>query len=246
MSAARNLAALRAELEHRFGSAILPAPGSDRAVEPCGFRVGLRAVDRLLPHGISRPALSLWSGPATSGRTAALRLLVTQAVADGAFVALVDATRTLDAADWCVGASAGLWVARPPDPGHTSEGSWVAEHLLRTGVFGLVVLDGGPPPAPVDAHRLRSLAREVGAAIVVSTDEGAAGWRADVHVEFRRVPGAGPGLQVGGRFRRRAVVCIPKSHARAGDGAIEIVHEPRNVLQSGSAAPDRRRQQRGE
>ncbi|HVH11598.1 MAG TPA: hypothetical protein VM759_01030, partial [Longimicrobium sp.] len=202
MSAAVDLKLLRADLERRFGEAIVPVPGQAPSRERPGFRTGVAALDALVPGGVPRRALTLWTGEATSGRTAALRVLV-EAACRATLVAIVDATRTLDPAAWCEqdGHSApGLWVARPPADGHAEEGAWVAETLLRTGAFGLVVLDG-TAPAPVEAHRLRALARETDAAVLVSSDGGGAQWRADVKLEFRRT-GVVPGLRAGGRFRR--------------------------------------------
>jgi hypothetical protein len=163
---------LRSELETRFGRAILPAsaPAAERFD---GFRTGVAAIDSLLPHGIPRGTLSLWTGEATAGRTAALRALVLHTCAEGATVALVDAGLTLDASFACTpaGPVEGFWVARPPDPEHEAEGAWAAEALLRAGVFDLVILDGCGLDA-ARAHRLRTLARERNAAVVVTKNEG--------------------------------------------------------------------------
>ncbi|HEX5725095.1 MAG TPA: hypothetical protein VFX98_06490, partial [Longimicrobiaceae bacterium] len=168
MSAAVDLDRLRTDLEKRFGPAIVPTPGEPARQERPGFRTGVRALDLLVPEGVPRRALTLWTGEGTSGRTAALCLLVDRACRQGARVALVDATRTLDPAAWCAGGASadGLWVARPPTDALEMEGAWVAEKLLRTGAFALVVLDG-PPPAQTDAHRLRALARETDTALLV-------------------------------------------------------------------------------
>jgi hypothetical protein len=248
VSAARNLADLRIELERRFGSAMLPAPGTAPSEQASGLRVGVRGIDRLLPGGVPRGALSLWIGEGTSGRTAALRLLVESAVTDGALVGLVDATRTLDAADWCAPdgtALPGLWIARPPADVDPADGAWVAEHLLRAGAFALVILDG-PALTAGEAHRLRALARDVGTALVVSTD-GDPGWRADVQVEFRRLSGTQPGLYAGGRYRRRAVVRVPRAGGRRhAEGEVEVVHVPPNLLDGLSTGPDRRRGREGD
>jgi hypothetical protein len=243
VSAARKLDHLRAELEKRFGNAVLPLPGTAPAPERDGFSVGVRALDQLVPEGVPRRALSLWVGEATSGRTAALRALVAGACRAGALVALVDATRTLDADAWCGGggeSAPGLWVSRAPAPEHAGEGAWVAEQLLRTGAFDLVVLDG-PPPAPVDAHRLRALARATDAALLVSTDAREIGWRADLRLEFRREGAGEGGLRVGGRFRRRSGVRMAKGWgARTGERAVELVHEPRVLVRPAPFTPDRR------
>jgi len=238
-SAAERLDQVRTELEKRFGAAVRPLPGTERGGAP-GFRVGVRALDQLLPGGVPRGAVTLWSGEAGAGRTAAVRALVERARRH-ALVALVDATLTLDPAAWCDedGRSVpGVWVARPPAPGHEEEGAWVAESLLRTGAFGLVVLDG-PLPDATAAHRMRALARETGAALLVSAGGGAA-WRADVRLEFRRAPGAEPGLSTGARFRGRAGVRLAKdSGARTGERAVELVHEPTSRLPL-HFSPDRR------
>ena len=244
MSAAENLEQLRARLEKRFGNAILPQPGTGAPPEEeGGFRTGVRAIDGLLPGGVPRKALSLWTGEGTCGRTAALRLVVEQACAEGARVALVDATLTLDAAAWCGEdgrSERRLWVARPPAGSHAHEGAWVAEALLRSGAFDLVVLDG-PAPEPVEAHRLRALARETGAALLVSSGREGAGWRADLKLEFGARAGGGEGLAVGGRFRRRAGVRAAKGPgARAGERELELVHEPTHRLHSDARAADRR------
>jgi hypothetical protein len=244
VSAAPDLRILRAALEKRFGSALVPAPGGapDRAVP--GFRTGIAAIDRLLPGGVPRRAVTHWAGEVTAGRTAALRRLVGAALRETR-VAVVDAALTLDAGDWCGaddGPLAGLWVARPPAAGRAAEGAWAAEALLRSGAFGLVVLDGGAP-APAEVHRLRALARETDAAVLVSTPAGggAAGWRADLRLEFRRAPRAAPGLRAGARYRRPAAVRLEKgSGGENGEREMELVHEPPDRLRALAFAPDRR------
>lgn len=242
MSAAEDLHQLRARLERRFGGAILPRPGTEAGEGRPGFRTGTRTLDTLLPAGVPRGALSLWTGEATAGRTGALRQLVMEALDGGARVGVVDATLTLDAAEWCGAngrSSPRLWVARPPDAGRAGEGAWAAEALLRSGAFDLVVLDG-PVPAPVEAHRLRALAREHDAALLLCAAEAGAGWRADVRVEFLRGTAVGGGLGPGGRFRRRAGVRGAGSTGREGEGEVELVHEPSHRLHSDPRAADRR------
>jgi hypothetical protein len=241
MSAAPELLRLRGELERRFGTAIVPRPGVEIEPAPPGFGTGVRALDALVPEGICRGLLTQWTGGAGSGRTAAVRAAVLAACAAGERVALVDAGATLDPADWCGGAGhpPSLWIARPPSPGREEEGAWVAEALLRTGAFALVVLDGAPL-APADAHRLRALARETGAALLVSGG-GEGGWRADLRLEFGGPRAEGAGLMPGGRFRRRAGVRVAKGWgARTGTGEIELVHQPTHRLHPHSREPDRR------
>lgn len=241
MSAAPDLSLLRAALETRFGGAIVPLPGQAPERARPGFRTGIAAVDALLPHGVARRELTLWTGEACGGRTAALRLLV-EAACRQTLVALVDATRTLDPAAWCGPdgrSAAGLWVARPPTSAPAEEGGWVAEALLRTGAFGLVVLDG-PAPEPVDAHRLRALARETDAALLVVATGAAPQWKADARLEFTRAASARPGLAAGARFRRPSGVRAARGWgARAGERQVELVHEPPHRLHPHSV-PDRR------
>jgi hypothetical protein len=241
VSAAPDLSLLRARLADRFGEAIRPVPGSAPALPETGFRTGIAALDALMPGGIPGRAVTLWTGEGTAGRTAALRTLVVEACR-GARVAVVDATGTLDAAPWCTEedrSPRGLWVARPPLRELGAHGAWVAECLLRTGIFGLVALDG-VVPTPVQAHRLRTLARETGAALLISVGAGAVPWRADLWLEFRRAPRDAGGLDTGGRFRRPARVNAPRAPgARGGAREVELVHDPEDRLHQDSA-PDRR------
>lgn len=240
MSAAESLAHIRAELEKRFGSAILP-PGLAAGEVQSGFTIGVQALDRLVPEGVPRGLLSVWAGTATSGRTAAMRCLVAEACGTGARVGLVDATRSLDAGAWCGagGEFDGLWVVRPPDAERGREGAWVGESLLRTGAFDLVVIDG-PPPDQQAAHRLRRLARETDAALVISCEHAPSGWRSDLLLEFRRTR-TGSGLRVGGRFRRRVRIEMAKGWGgRTGDQEVEVVEEPAHCMHTGPPVPDRR------
>jgi hypothetical protein len=243
VSAAPDLRLLRETLEKRFGSAVLPARGTAPERGGRGFRTGLAALDRLLPHGVPRGAVTHWAGEATGGRTAALRLLVERARRE-TLVAVVDAGLTLDAAGWCGeddGPLPGVWIARPPGPDRAEEGAWAAEALLRSGAFGLVVLDGAAP-APAEVHRLRALARDASAAVLVSTAGGGApGWRADLRLEFRRAAAAPGGLRAGARFRRPAAIRLEKgSGGSTGEREVELVHEPPDRLRPLPFAPDRR------
>jgi hypothetical protein len=85
-------------------------------------------------------------------------------------VAYVDANRTLAPRDWAaLGAYDGLWVVRPDAP---ARGAWCADVLLRSGAFGLVVLDGAPALSREIAVRLVRLARASDAALVLLTPDG--------------------------------------------------------------------------
>jgi hypothetical protein len=160
-----SLAVLRQQLAD-----LVDPPLPDRGEEGV-LATGLAPLDRILPGGgIPRGRLTELLGTRGSGRTALVRQLVEQAVADGRWVAYVDAARTLAPREWAhLGRYEGLWVVRPRDP---TRGAWSADVLLRSGAFALVVLDGAPPlPRPV-AVRLGRLAREHDVALVNLVDEG--------------------------------------------------------------------------
>lgn len=229
MSTAPDLNHLRALLEARFPSAI-PRPGETARR---GIATGIGALDRLLPGGLPRGGLSVWSGAATAGRTAAVRVLVGSALERGLPVAVIDARRELDASAWAELPGA-LWMARPPCPS-PAEGAWAAEALLRSGAFALLVLDGVLPEA-TEAHRLRSLARDRDTALLCSAPEEPSGWRADVRVLFRSGPGRG--LRAGGYWIRAARLAVVAG-ARPGEREVELVHEPPHRLRADPRAPDR-------
>lgn len=234
MSAARDLARLRSQLEARFAGAILPFPG-ERRQDRAGISTGIQAIDRLLPGGLPRGGLSVWTGTGTSGRTAALRTLVRHALGSGEAVGVVDARCELDASAWAE-LSGPLWVVRPPRASE-AEGPWAAEALLRAGGFSLVVLDGGLPE-PADAHRLRMLARDRDAAVLFLSEGTPSGWRPDLRLVFRTATHRG--LRVGGRFLRPAAIEILSGGPRPGASReVELVHEPPNRLRTGPRAADR-------
>ena len=146
------------------------APPPTIAVLP----TGLAALDAvLLGRGVPKGRLTEIVGLLGSGRTTLARRLVAAAVEQGLRVAYVDAGRTLDPRGWAPLAEdpvrgAGVLVVRPKDRGR---GAWCADVLLRSGAFGLVVLDGAPPLSRQVTVRLTRLARDAGAALVVVGDE---------------------------------------------------------------------------
>lgn len=127
------------------------------------WSTGLARLDRALGGGIPRGRVTEISGPLAVGKTALLRRLVAQVLHTGAWVAWIDATRTLAPAPWAALGSRFV-VIRPPD---TTRSAWTADLLLRSGVFALVVIDGAPPLSRVHGVRLAQLARERDAACVV-------------------------------------------------------------------------------
>ena len=124
---------------------------------------GVAALDTALGGGIPRGRITELTGPLAVGKTALLRQVVSQVLCSGAWVAWIDAGRTLAPAPW---AELGerFVVIRLPE---AKRAAWTADLLLRSGVFGLVVLDGAPPLSRVHGVRLAQLARERDAACVV-------------------------------------------------------------------------------
>jgi len=160
-SRAARLSALQDALRARF-----PAAAPDLAPRPDGeVGTGLETLDRLLPRGgLPRGQVTEWVVARSGGSATLLRRLVLHwARRPDEKVALVDAGRTLAAADWVVTRSAALTFVRPAEPG---DGPWCAELLLRAGGFSLVVLDGVGLRSRA-AQRLSHLARESDSALLV-------------------------------------------------------------------------------
>src|SRR5262249_40606033 len=155
---------------------------------------GIAALDAVLSGGgLPCGRLTEVRGAPGSGKTTLVRELVAHAIAERRWVAYVDAARTLAPRDWAEIASSGrLWVVRPM---HRGRGAWCADVLLRSGAFGLVVLDGASALARNIAVRLTRLARDGGAAFVIVSDD-------DGERERASAPGSAVRIRV---KRRRAV-----------------------------------------
>jgi len=130
-----------------------------------GLAFGIPALDTLLPQGLPRGQITALEAPLGSGGTALLLALAetTLRLDDG--VALVDAARSLaPQAAAHLAAFGRFWVLRPRG---TESAWWCADVLLRTGAFGLVVVDQPPAPPRTVAIRLQRLARDKDAVLVV-------------------------------------------------------------------------------
>lgn len=136
-----------------------------------GLATGMPALDAILPnHGLPRGRLTEITGAPGSGLTTMARQCVAAALQAGWWVAYIDATRTLAARDWAaLGRHDGLWIVRPGEP---TRGAWCADVLLRSGAFGLVILDGAPALSRPVAVRLVRLARASDAAFVLLAPDG--------------------------------------------------------------------------
>ncbi|MEP6781813.1 MAG: hypothetical protein ABJC26_18075, partial [Gemmatimonadaceae bacterium] len=141
-----DLATLRAEV------ATIVAGG--RGAGPA-WPIGVPELDIALGGGVPRGRVTEVVGTLGAGKTSLVRQLVARVLAEGGWVAWIDATRTL-APQELAGLGERLVVVRPRD--HT-RGAWCADLLLRSGVFALVVMDGAPVLSRVVGVRLSQLAR---------------------------------------------------------------------------------------
>jgi len=183
-----------------------------------GLAFGVPALDGLLPLGLPRGQITAFDAPLGSGGTALLLALAETTLRVDEGVAFVDAARTL--APQAAAHLAGLgpfWVIRPRG---TESAWWCADVLLRTGAFGLVVVDQAPAPARPVAVRLQRLARDKDAVLLIREAQvrvlsvGGREERGDAQAavgerQARRraeasTPGAQPGAPPGLRERKAA------------------------------------------
>ncbi len=126
---------------------------------------GIPALDMALGGGLPRGRITELTGPIAVGKTALLRQAVAGVLHSGAWVAWIDAGRTLAAAPWSDLGERFVVIRLPAESARRA--AWTADLLLRSGVFGLVVIDGAPALSRVHGVRLAQLARERDAACVV-------------------------------------------------------------------------------
>ncbi|HET7564341.1 MAG TPA: hypothetical protein VFJ96_05065 [Gemmatimonadaceae bacterium] len=200
-----------ATLKQQLAEVLRPA-----APERAGLATGIDALDAALPaRGVPRGRLTELLGARGSGRTTLLRTLVEHTVAQRTWVAYIDARRTLAPRDWAhLGtASHGVTMVRPRTP---AAGAWCADVLLRSGAFGLVILDGAPPLTRQVAVRLTRLARDADAALVVAAEDehGATSVGGALRLRVERTPAthASPRQE----HRRRAITRTNSSVCEAG------------------------------
>jgi RecA/RadA recombinase len=131
----------------------------------CGLAFGIPALDAALPSGVPRGQITALNAPLGSGGTALLLALAATTLAADEGVAIVDAERSLaPQAAAHLAALGPFWVIRP----RTDENAWwCADVLLRTGAFGLVIVDRSPAPPRRIAVRLQRLAHDKDTALVI-------------------------------------------------------------------------------
>jgi hypothetical protein len=130
-----------------------------------GLAFGLPALDAALPSGVPRGQITALNAPLGSGGTTLLLALAATTLAADEGVAIVDAERSLaPQAAAHLAALGPFWVIRP----RTDDNAWwCADVLLRTGAFGLVIVDRSPAPPRRIAVRLQRLAHDKDSALVV-------------------------------------------------------------------------------
>jgi hypothetical protein len=135
-------------------------PGARR-----GLAFGIPALDAALPSGVPRGQITALSAPLGSGGTTLLLALAATTLVADEGVAIVDAERSLaPQAAAHLAALGPFWVIRP----RSDENAWwCADVLLRTGAFGLVIVDRSPAPPRRVAVRLQRLAHDKDTALVI-------------------------------------------------------------------------------
>jgi hypothetical protein len=130
-----------------------------------GLAFGIPALDAALPSGVPRGQITALDSPLGSGGTTLLLALAEATLRSDEGVALVDAERSLaPQAAAHLAALGPFWVIRPK----VHENAWwCADILLRTGAFGLVIVDRAPAPPRRIAVRLQRLAHDKDAALVI-------------------------------------------------------------------------------
>lgn len=130
-----------------------------------GLTFGIQTLDAALPHGVPRGQITALDAPLGSGGTTLLLALAEATLRADEGVALVDAERSLaPQAAAHLAALGPFWVVRPKA---NENAWWCADVLLRTGAFGLVIVDRVPAPARRVAVRLQRLAHDKDCALVL-------------------------------------------------------------------------------
>jgi hypothetical protein len=130
-----------------------------------GLAFGIPALDAALPQGVPRGQITALDAPLGSGGTTLLLALAAATLRTDEGVALVDAERSLaPQAAAHLAALGAFWVVRPKA---NENAWWCADVLLRTGAFGLVIVDRVPAPARRVAVRLQRLAHDKDCALIL-------------------------------------------------------------------------------
>ena len=130
-----------------------------------GLAFGIPPLDALLPAGLPRGQVSALDAPLGSGGTALMLSLAENTLRADEGVAFVDTARSLAPQSAAHLAALGqFWVVRPRG---TQSAWWCADILLRTGAFGLVIVDQCPALPRQIGLRLQRLARDKDCVLIV-------------------------------------------------------------------------------
>ena len=128
-----------------------------KRVERISFSSGLRPLMAVLgDEGVLSGQTVEWSGSAYCGKTGVLRFWVTELCRKGVGVAWVDSYQTLDAQGFSSIDSERFWMVRPAKE---VDAPFCAEALIRSGCFGMVILELTPHQPARRVRRLQQLAK---------------------------------------------------------------------------------------
>jgi hypothetical protein len=227
---------LREVLERRFPDAVPLGRGLAASVG-----TGLRELDALLPGGgLSRGRVTVWRPG--GGATAVLRSAAESVVLRGERAAWVESGGVRGAEFW----RGGPLLVRAGLSGTSS--AMIAEELLRSGGFALVVVTGDGREAGREAVRLSRAARAGGSALVVQSSESALAhlrvrtwiepegyrWRRDpfgdpVEVESVRIEVEASSLGWSGRTSLDLPVRVHELRLASDPGLVDRRGAPRQV-----------------
>jgi len=132
---------------------------------------GIDEVDQILPNGgLQRGHLCQMAGKRGSGRTTFTLSLARKLASDGERTAIVDLEGDLDPSSFPAAGipSELVWVVAPRD---LEQGLWAVDVLVRSGHFGLVVLDGVESSIRTAALvRIQRWARETETVLLIGTN----------------------------------------------------------------------------
>ena len=130
-----------------------------------GLAFGIPALDAALACGVPRGQITALDAPLGSGGTTLLLALAEATLRADEGVAIVDAERSLAPQAAVRLATLGpFWVVRPKA---NENAWWCTDVLLRTGAFGLVIVDRAAAPPRRIAVRLQRLAHDKDCALVI-------------------------------------------------------------------------------
>jgi hypothetical protein len=232
-------------VKHNTKLELLPRELERFSPEPRqGLRFGIPALDAALPLGVPRGQITALVAPLGSGGTALLLALAEATLRADEGVVIVDAQRTLApqaAAHLAALGGGGLfWVIRPRG---TESAWWCADVLLRSGAFGLVVVDLAPAPPRKVAVRLQRLARDKDAALVFrEAGDGGIGGQGGRKDHARLFPSHRPPVPLSPAYGAALRLTVRGTRQSATCVSIEKGGAPRAVeVTLGSSLPHRLR-----